>query len=506
MKSLRYPLIPALLGIVLTVSCNSGGGGGDATASVDGGGIGGTGVTSTGTITGFGSVFVTENEFEVLADTGISDDDNANAGEDNLRVGMVVTVRGSLNDDGTATADSITYDPNLEGPIADVQPINADGTEREVTVLGTTVILSANGTVFDDETNSSVSFDTVSTEMYVEVSGFFDPNGDLRATFVQVQDSGPFDPSREVEAKGTVDKYNGINDFELVLAPGVMLSVTNVAGAALDDLPNDEVANGLFVEVKGTLPNLVSTTISATEIEGEGLDDDEGEVEIEGIVTGFVDVSNFQVAGQQVDASGASFEPTSLVLADGLEVEVEGVLLGGVLRAEEVKLREGEIKIEAVVASSGVDTVAKTITIGPMGTNAGYLTVAVDDQTQLENDSSLSITEPFGLEDIADGYFLKVEAFDDGSGRLIATEIKLDDPDDIILQGPTDAAPATRDPVVSILGVTFSTTAATVFENESDTGISRTEFFTEAEAGGTLVKVKDNSPANGLADEVEFED
>lgn len=516
MTARRYLLLAVVLGTLLVLSCSGGGGGGGG-GSVASGGIGGTGITSTGTITGFGSVFVTENEYEVEAGTGISDDDDTNASEDDLRLGMVVTVRGTLNPDGTATANSITFDPNLEGPISAVGPVNADGTEREITVLGITVILSANGTVFDDETNSSIDFNSVAVGMFVEVSGFFDQDGKMRATFIQIQDTGPFDPNdREVEAKGTVDNYNGIDRFELVLSPlsSARLTVTNVDAAEIEDLPDDRLANGLFVEVEGTLDSLAGTTITATRIEGEGLDDDEGEVEVEGIVTGFVDLGNFQVAGIQVDASGASFEPASLSrdLDNGLQVEVEGVLSGGVLLAREVELRGGEIKIEATVASGGVDTVARTVTLGPLGINGDYLTVVVDNQTRLATESDLP--PPFGLDDIVDGDFLKVEAYNDGSGRLIATEIKHERPidpgrvDDFVLQGPTD--PTTQRPNVSILDVTYATDASTDFEAENHVPLTQDQFFDRAEVGGVLVKVKDRSPVggipNGIADEVEFED
>ena len=71
MKRRRYQLLSVLLATLLSVSCQSGGGGG-GDSGVASGGIGGTGVTSSGTITGFGSVFVTENEFEVEGISGYS--------------------------------------------------------------------------------------------------------------------------------------------------------------------------------------------------------------------------------------------------------------------------------------------------------------------------------------------------------------------------------------------------------------------------------------------------
>jgi hypothetical protein len=45
------------------------------------------------------------------------------------------------------------------------------------------------------------------------------------------------------------------------------------------------------------------------------------------------------VAGQQVDASVAEFNPAGLVgnLSDGVEVEVDGAIQGGVLMANRVE-------------------------------------------------------------------------------------------------------------------------------------------------------------------------
>ena len=66
-----------------------------ALASCGGGtnGTSGSGVTSTGTITAFGSVFVNGVEFSTSGATIVRDGNPAT--ETNLRVGMVVTVNGS---------------------------------------------------------------------------------------------------------------------------------------------------------------------------------------------------------------------------------------------------------------------------------------------------------------------------------------------------------------------------------------------------------------------------
>ena len=136
--------------------------------------------------------------------------------------------------------------------------------------------------------------------------------------------------------------------------------------------------------------------------------------------------------------------------------------------------------------------------LGPLGSNADILAVKTDDRTRFEGVSYATL---------AIGDFLEIEAFDDGNGNLLATRINWESSvDEHILQGPTDPAPATQDPVVSILGVSFDTTSiGNNFEDEFDNPIGRGAFFARAAAGGELVKVKDNT-ADGVPDEVEFED
>ncbi|NNG13143.1 MAG: hypothetical protein HKM88_07835, partial [Halobacteria archaeon] len=105
-----------VVSLVVTILIAGGCGGGSS--SLAGGGIGGTGITAFGTITGFGSVFVNGIEFETSGSLFDVDDDDT-AVEGDLGIGMVVTVIGDLNDDGgTGTADCIEYDDELEGPIS----------------------------------------------------------------------------------------------------------------------------------------------------------------------------------------------------------------------------------------------------------------------------------------------------------------------------------------------------------------------------------------------------
>ncbi|MGD9327109.1 MAG: DUF5666 domain-containing protein, partial [Desulfobacterales bacterium] len=179
MKSNRFKRsITILCSILLTVSCNSSGGGG---GKVAGGGIGGTGVISSGRVTAFGSVEVNGTEFDTRkakvivngVKVGVGDD----AVFDNLEIGMVVTVEGRIEDDESFVADRVIYSANVIGPVENISDI--DATTKEIVVLGQTVIVNVvtlfEGTNFNDITEDDV----------VAVSGYFDDNGIIRATFLE---------------------------------------------------------------------------------------------------------------------------------------------------------------------------------------------------------------------------------------------------------------------------------------------------------------------------------
>ena len=104
-RSLFNSLIISLFMFTLA-SC---GGGGSA-------GIGGTGITSGGTITGFGSIFVNGVKYDTSGST-ITIDDNI-VDESALKLGMFVLVRGTLDTNNTTgTANSVSINIELKGPV-----------------------------------------------------------------------------------------------------------------------------------------------------------------------------------------------------------------------------------------------------------------------------------------------------------------------------------------------------------------------------------------------------
>ena len=317
------------------VACG-GGGGDEPTASANN-------VAAVGQITGFGSVIVNGTKFDT---TGTSFDvDDALGSESDLDIGMVVTVYGSKSEDGTTGhADHIVYDDELEGPIESIMPnYNGNPDMKLITVLKTDVVVSRNKTVFDDD-DPSFTFDSMKVGDAVEVSGYFDGKGLLFATHMEKEsehdDQDPY--KTHIEIKGIVDSYDPqAKTFKLG-----MVTVMYDDRTDMDDLREHgkTLENGLYVEVEGHMTD-TPDTVYAYEIEVEDDFYEEGEVDIEGIVSGFTDISsNFFINGTTVNAANAKFEPSELaaILSDGMLVEAEGTFIDGVLQVYELELEDDD--------------------------------------------------------------------------------------------------------------------------------------------------------------------
>ena len=494
MKMLKIRLFTPVFIMVaslVVVACGGGGGG-----SVAGGGIGGTGITASGVITGFGSIKLNGLVLDTTNATRVVDGVPA-ADDSALAIGMVVTVKGTLSADGVnGTADQIEYDDDVQGPIQG--PIVEVDQTKTFSVMGIQVSVNKISTVFDGNS----AYGSLFIGELVEVSGFFDGAGTLHATRIEKKGDN------EVEVKGTVTGFGPASTFKLAVVNGAIQYTVDYTAIVI------QPALGDLIEVKGTL---AGTTITATEIESEdeGFDDVD-KASIEGIVTDFIPLANFKVAGQEVNATGANFEPGALEfsLADGIEVEVEGPIVNGVLQAIKVEARGGDIEIGAVVKLVAQDTGGATRAI-TLDLFPGSLTVLVDSQTLLRDDTG--VADPLTLDDIVEMVdFLEVEAYLDDNNDLIATEIRRDDPDDDFLQGPVDSCDGGLG-TVTILGLEFDLIDGTTeYEDENDEDDDESivdtafKFCSRQQTGGYLVNVVDINNAglahDGIADEAELED
>ena len=333
-------ILASLAAALVALNGCGGGGGGDSLA-----GIGGTGKIASGTITGFGSIFVNDIKYDIdNASIEVNDDDSAGLSQDDLRIGMVVTVTAVVDDNtGTGVASLVVYDNEIEGPVSGLTD-PGNGLTKSFSVLGIDVIVDSMDTDFDAGEAPNFSFVNIADGDVVEISGFFDGLNVLNATYIKKTDD--FDSDSEVEFKGTADValVDGASTGDSFNLDGVIVNI--LADADLSEVPGERVTDTMFVEVEGRLTSDNPLTIEAFRIEQEedGLEEDAGEVELEGLVSDFVDSSNFRVDDQLVDASDAEFKPADLDLrlSDGLKVEVEGTIVGGILIAKKVENEEDD--------------------------------------------------------------------------------------------------------------------------------------------------------------------
>ena len=338
----RDGLMLTLLGSALTLAgCGGGGGGGVAGVS-----SGGTGSFSAGPITGFGSIIVGGIRFEDSTASSIRDVDDDNKDlRGQLKLGMMVRVKGKPKKIDRADADDIEVRSELLGPIDSI-----DTGAKTLVVLGQTVQVTT-ATFFED---GLTGLPALAVGNVVEVHGFVDPlTNRLSATRIERK---VLLNVKAFKLQGTVSAFDAnAKTFKIgTLTISFATSVNTPASLVL--------TNGLLVRVRlATIPNTGTRTalkIRAVEVEVE----DRDEAEVQGTITAFTSSSKFSVHGVPVDASGASV-PAGLKLGD--RVEVDGRLVKGVLVATQVKLEDenDQLKFELHGAISGLNTSAKTFVL-----------------------------------------------------------------------------------------------------------------------------------------------
>ncbi len=436
------------LSLLIFAACGGGSGGGSG--EFTGGGIGGTGI---GTITQFGSIFVNGVEYGT-AGASISVDDNSSASEDDLEVGMKVVVQ---FDSGT-TADSVVYEPEVKGPVS-----NVDVAGNMVIVMGQTVLVDST-TIFKNATGLS----DILVNDDVEASGFFDAGGNLQATYLERKTL----PLLEFEVKGVVDNLN--SSAKTFTIAGITVNYSGVTTPpAFDD--------GSFVEAEGD--SFVGNTLFADrlELEDRDLPDDE-EVELEGLVTDTSpDIGDFEVSGFPVELTAqTSFENgTASDIVLNARVEVEGEVSGGVLVADEVEFRfleESQFAFEGPVTlvDAGNGTVAVFSTV--WGAE-----VQITASTTLKDSRSGLI--PFTLDDLEVTDFVEIGGFVDNNGDLIATKLEREsDPGfgEELLKGPVTGK--TNANTYGIVGIQANVNGAD-FEDENGNSMTASQFFAAVDVG-----------------------
>ena len=305
-------LFTALASALALAGC---GGGSDGSSNVAGVTSGGTGSFSTGAITGFGSIIVGAIRFDDSKASSILDVDDDNTDlRGQLRLGMVVRVKGKPKTGTSADAETIEVRSELLGPVSRI-----DATT--LTVLGQTVKVTA--TTFLDEGLAGLA--SLTANDIVEVHGFVDSvNNVITATRIERKTLAGV---KAFKLQGTVRALTAttfqIEDLVISFAAGI-------------DVPSSLVLTNVLVVRVRLEATLNTGTRKAVKIRTAELElQNRDEAKVEGTITAFTSISQFSVNGLTVDASGAE-APAGLKPGD--RVEVEGKLVNGVLIAKKVEL------------------------------------------------------------------------------------------------------------------------------------------------------------------------
>ena len=486
--------IAAIFAFFMLVSLGAcGGGGGTAaapppTTPPPTGGIGRNGV-AVGSISNFGSIIVNGVEYNTDS-TVFTVNDDSTASQDDLSVGDVVTVNGTIDDNGTTgTATTVLFDDLVTGP---VDSVNVAGSS--LVVMGQTVFVTLE-TSFDDTGGifNPVSLEGVNPGQIVEVSGQYTDVGDIVATRIEPKPAGS-----QFEVHGNV---LGLNSMTMVFSLRDL--VVDYSSATLQDFPGNLISEGDFVEAKGMSINGAGE-LEADFVELESLvpnTDDGDRIEIEGYITRFVSATDFDVAGMPVTTNGATTYTGGDAgdLAINVKVEVEGdVDANGLLTAETVDIRRPKL-IRIVGDVDSVDMTSNSLVI--LG-----ITVIVDDLTRLEDKRS-GASGALNLGDINPTDYIEARGSVDPNATvpsMLAAIVEVDDADTrVILQGLVETVGASS---YTVLGVTINTDAQTTFRDEFDVQITSAEFYARV-APDSLVKSRGLEVADTTltADEVQFE-
>ena len=473
----KQALALAVLGALTVTGCGSSSTSSDSKASA--------GVKRTGVITGFGSVYV--NGVKYKTETAQAEDggictmsfppvcyipvtvEDKKGNMDDLAIGMVVTLEGSVNVDGkTGVATQIEYADELEGVVSAVN-LAADGTGT-LTVMGQTVKVSAM-TTFASKVQSITSITQVMIDNIVEVSGYSAGDGNIVATRVEVK-KAKMEAGDEIEVKGVISKLNE------TAGPGTSSTKTFMLGALMVHYDTAEVegplANGLYVEVKSDQAPVNNMLIATkVEVEGDGKKGVDGEAgdefELEGVVSAVNSTSEFVLNGQIVLIdSGTEFEngSSATITVDAM-LEVEGTLnADGKLVADEIEFRN-ESSIEIKAALQAIDTTASTITV--LGQ-----TVTVNAQTIMDAEHEIctmsmppvcTVVNNFSLNSLKLNDWVKLHIAL-SNGKLVATKLEHEDGSvdasaKVQLKGPVSAITGTQATIAGIkveLGTLLATT------------------------------------------------
>lgn len=514
MKHLKKSALATSIALVLT-----GCGGGDSAPNANNPDDNGSSskVSSSGVITGFGSVYVNGVRYDT-AEAEIEFEGEGRMSEEDLRLGMRVEIEAE-HDGDDRRASRVVFDKDLKGPVSSVSPNADDPTLGILVVLGQTVTVDANTVLSSDIADANMDghidlndLDSSEGRVVVEVSGFPTEDGFIatRLERLNQNDDDSDDDDNEAEVKGVIAELDTTNGTFMIRDLLVHYDLT----ALDDDIEDGELSNGWFVEVEGEVQ--ADGSLQATRIEREDDrwdDEDEGEFEIEGIIQAVDTAStpnSVTINGAVISMADASL----LVNLVGTKVEIEGSFDAEghlVIDSDDDGIKQewtNNVEISSRVETVGATSFTTSLGVTVTPTGLSRVEDDADDGDRLKPEDFMARLQT-GDAIEARGYLAE-------DGTLTWNRIERDDDDqECSLRGPVDAGSVDASAgTFTILGVTVDTASILdddAFGDDDDSSLGRANFFATL-SGGAVIEAEsdeDNTAAcsDGLliAGEVQFE-
>lgn len=428
-------------------------------------------VSTNGIISGFGSIVVNGVHYSTDSTT-ISTDDNLKAPEQELAVGMMVQLEGSINADGkTGTAKSVKYSAQLEGPVTFIDLAN-----NTLTVLGQIVAVD-DLTVYE-----RVSLNTIKVGDVLEVSGYFKAPGQFYASRVELETK----QQSLLKMYGVVSELNTADQtFHL----GNL--VVSYNSARFEDFTQAQLANGLAVKVKASSYNATTNKLVASEIDLEKSSTaTTDKVWLEGVISNYQPDKSLMLNGQTFLLSmDTRFEyGQRSQLANGLSIKLQAIPVTNGWKAEKISFnQQAVLKLSGNV--SALDLNNNTFSIGST-------TFVVTAQTLFKDDSNRAIRY-FDLKSLVVNDYVEVAAFKNVDGVNVALKVERENSGSadgsIELKGVPSAIDANG---FTLFGKNILTDANTRYES-NDAWLSKSQFFNLLNST-SVVKVQAVASGNQL--------
>ena len=437
-------------------------------------------VTSSGVISGFGSVYVngvryTTKDSYIIANGRKSD-------EAALKVGMKVVVAAQKSSNDGSNALEVTYLADVIGAIDAI-----DLGDTSLTILGQTYLITK-ATKLDN-----VLFTELTVGTFVELSAFENEYGNFMVSYLEIKEQ-----QAEQQLTGTISKINKVNktftigqllvnyvdaDVTGLLNAGSLVLIKSKFPAIDNEFVADEVtAQGLILFIDGTLE-------FAGIVEDMDKEEESTIIKLSGRKYALTDSSDFTQGDDEDLQIGSQVSLIATV------IEQESTTSIYPINSIRVELAN-EISLEGIVESITNDSFTIFSQV-----------FSVDSYTQYEDDSEQELRN-FNFSDIAIGDRLALDAYE-VNGLLIRRKIQREETgaiehDSHDIEGIVDSID-THQTSFSVKGIVVLTDEHTEFEDVQGVNVDQATFFTSL-ALNDEVEVEIIYTVNGwLALEVEID-